>query len=265
MAKEYRQNSLKGLNELTKVGRDLLKQTNPSYTHRDYAKWVDWVAEWIDNLAPNSGLSAEWSGLGDSGLVVGRHYYDDVGSWMSFKDLVNSRLVWLGKLGQSITASRSKISAKSNALITNKVFLVHGHNEAVREKVARFIEKLKLEPIILHEQPNKGRTIIEKFIDYSDVSFSIILLTGDDRGGTSSSTYEEQKLRARQNVIFELGFFVGRLGREKACALYEEGVEIPSDYQGVIFIKLDKPGAWKMLLAKEMKEAELPFDMNDAI
>jgi len=143
-----------------------------------------------------------------------------------------------------------------------KIFLVHGHDEGTREAAARFLEKLELEPLILHEQPNKGKTIIEKFVDHSDVSFAIVLLTADDRGGPFSEPYETQRPRARQNVIFELGFFLGKLGRDKVCALYHEGVEIPSDYQGVLFVKLDKVGAWKSLLAREMKEVGLPVDMN---
>jgi predicted nucleotide-binding protein len=148
---------------------------------------------------------------------------------------------------------------------TRDLFVVHGRNEACRETVARFLEKLKLHPIILHEQPNKGRTIIEKFVDYSDVSFAVVLLTADDRGGLSDTPFEKQEPRARQNVILELGFFLGRLGRDRVCALYEDGIEIPSDYDGVIFIPFDKAGAWRMLLAREIKEARLPIDLNDAI
>lgn len=146
-----------------------------------------------------------------------------------------------------------------------KVFIVHGQNESIRESVARFLEKLELEPIILHEQPNKGRTIIEKFLAYSDVSFAVVLLTADDRGGSFSGSYEQQKPRARQNVIFELGFFLGTIGRNRVCVIYEEGVEILSDYQGVLFIKMDKGSSWKFSLAKEMKEAGLQFNKDNIL
>jgi len=114
----------------------------------------------------------------------------------------------------------------------------------------------------LREQPNHGQTIIEKFIEYSDVGFTVVLLAADDRGGLLDQIYEEQKLRARQNVIFELGFFIGKLGRERVCALYEEGVEIPSDYQGVAFVPLDTKQAWRFELAKEMKISGLQVDLN---
>lgn len=143
-----------------------------------------------------------------------------------------------------------------------KVFVVHGRNEVMRETTARFLEKLLLEPIILHEKPNQGRTIIEKFTDYADVGFAVILLTGDDRGGLADLPYDKQQLRARQNVILELGYFLGRLDRQKVCALYEEGVEVPSDYDGVLFLKLDQRGAWKFELAREIKAAGIYVDMN---
>jgi predicted nucleotide-binding protein len=144
----------------------------------------------------------------------------------------------------------------------DEIFLVHGQNEKFRESVARFLEKLDLSVTILHEKPNKGRTIIEKFSDYSNVGFAVVLLTADDRGGARDRPYEEQQLRARQNVLLELGFFLGSLGRGKVCALCEDGVEIPSDYHGVLFVPLDKEGAWRLRLAREIKEAGIPLDMN---
>ena len=144
----------------------------------------------------------------------------------------------------------------------NEIFLVHGQNEESREKVARFLERLDLSVTILHEKPNKGRTIIEKFSDYSNVGFAVVLLTADDKGGPKDKPYEEQQLRARQNVLLELGFFLGSLGRGKVSALCEDGVEIPSDYHGVLFVPLDKGDTWSLRLAREIKEAGIPLDMN---
>jgi predicted nucleotide-binding protein len=144
---------------------------------------------------------------------------------------------------------------------SNKIFIVHGHNQGVKEAVARFIEKLDLEAVILHEKPNKGRTIIEKFSDYSDVHFAIVLLTADDLGKEKNSS-EELEPRARQNVIFELGYFIGKLSRSRVCALYEEGVDIPSDYQGVIFIPIDKQERWKSDIVRELLAAGFNVDAN---
>lgn len=153
----------------------------------------------------------------------------------------------------------------SSADADNKVFVVHGHDEATKEKVARFLEKLKLEAVILHEQPNKGRTVIEKFTDYADVSFAVVLMTGDDVGGVKGTPPKELTPRARQNVVLELGYFLARLGRGHVCALFEPGVEIPSDYSGVLYLPLDDAGAWKLQLAREVKAAGIQVDLNDAV
>ena len=144
----------------------------------------------------------------------------------------------------------------------HRVFSVHGHNEATLHSCARFIEKLNLPLTVLREEPNQGRTIIEKFLDYSDAGFAVVLLTADDRGGRHDQPYAEQLPRARQNVIFELGFFIGKIGRDRVCALYTEGVEIPSDYQGVLYVKLDQEGAWKNKIATEFVEANLPIKIE---
>ena len=152
----------------------------------------------------------------------------------------------------------------SSSLQSRKVFIVHGHDEAAKESVARFLEKLKLEPIILHEQPNSGRTLIEKFEVYADVGFAVVLLTPDDVGASASeaSNPASMKPRARQNVILELGYFIGRLSRRRVCALYKHGVEIPSDYEGVVYIELDPAGAWHVKLAQELAEAGVPISLE---
>jgi len=146
----------------------------------------------------------------------------------------------------------------------NKVFLVHGHDESARESTARFLEKLGLEPIILHEQPNAGRTIIEKVEKYAEVAFAVVLLTPDDVGGSASDP-QALNSRARQNVILELGYFIGRLGRAHVAALLKGDVEKPSDYDGVVYIVMDTGGAWKIQLARELKTAGLNIDLYEAM
>lgn len=144
---------------------------------------------------------------------------------------------------------------------SRKVFVVHGHDTETKESTARFLERLGLEPIILHEQASGGRTIIEKFEVYSeDVAFAVVLLTPDDVGAAVDNPSNLRK-RARQNVIMELGYFMGRLGRTRVCALYKGDVELPSDIQGVLYIEFDEPGAWKTKLAQEFVEAKISFDL----
>jgi predicted nucleotide-binding protein len=140
-----------------------------------------------------------------------------------------------------------------------RVFIVHGHDEAAREGVARFLEKIGLEAIILQEQPNRGRTIIEKFVDCAqEVGFAVVLLTPDDLGG--EATADAQKSRARLNAVFELGYFVGSLGRGRACLLRKGEVEIPSDLYGVVYTTMDFGNGWKIELARELKDAGFEFD-----
>jgi predicted nucleotide-binding protein len=134
---------------------------------------------------------------------------------------------------------------------------------AGKKAVARFVSTLGLDPIILHEQPNQGRTLIEKFEAHAEVSFAVVILTGDDSCGPAHS--ESPRPRARQNVVFELGYFVGRLGRKRVCTLYEEGVEVPSDFSGIVYVPLDAAGAWRPLLARELKAAGFQVDMNRAL
>lgn len=179
----------------------------------------------------------------------------------------------INKLGGLVELLQTEIQLEQDAPATiipeiihgHRLFLVHGHNDGILHEVARFLENLRQDIIILREQPNQGKTIIEKFETYADVGFAVVLLTDDDRGGARELEYEKQQFRARQNVIFELGYFIGRLGRNRVCALYMDGVEIPSDYKGVLFVPLDDHGAWRLSLAKELKAAGLPIDMNLAL
>jgi predicted nucleotide-binding protein len=142
-----------------------------------------------------------------------------------------------------------------------KVFIVHGHDTAAKESIARFIEKIGLVPIILHEQPNIGRTIIEKFERFSDVNYAIVLFTPDDEAYPVGQE-NIKKRRARQNVVLELGYFIGKLGRKRVCALYVEGTEMPSDFQGILYIKLDNEGGWKVNLAQELLEGGMMVNLK---
>jgi predicted nucleotide-binding protein len=116
----------------------------------------------------------------------------------------------------------------------------------------------------LHEQASGGRTIIEKLERNSDVDFAVVLLTPDDVGAKATAT-DALQARARQNVVLELGYFVGRLDRSRVCALYKGEIELPSELLGVVYIPLDEGGAWRVLLAKELREAGFNVDLNAAL
>jgi predicted nucleotide-binding protein len=143
---------------------------------------------------------------------------------------------------------------------SNKVFIVHGHNNEVKERTARFIHRLGFEPIILHEQASGGSTtIIEKILEYSDTTdFAIVLYTADDVGGIKETEHSALKPRARQNVVFEHGLLIGKLGRENVVPLVADDIEIPNDISGVVYVRDD----WQKTIAKEMKKAGYEIDFN---
>jgi predicted nucleotide-binding protein len=146
--------------------------------------------------------------------------------------------------------------------LSRKVFIVHGHEGEPREAVAGFLRKIDFAPVILREQTNQGRTIVEKFEDHADVDFAVVLLTPDDVGGPKGGQLQS---RARQNVVLELGYFIGKLGRENVCAIKSGDLEIPSDIFGVIWTDFDNRGAWKAALARELEDAGHTIDWNKAM
>lgn len=145
----------------------------------------------------------------------------------------------------------------------NKIFIVHGHNELLLTKVARFIELLGYEPVILHEQANKGMTIIEKIEANSDVGFAIVLYTVDDKGNTVANADKGiLNDRARQNVIFEHGYLIAKLTRSHVVPLMGGRVEIPSDISGVVYVE---NANWQLEIGKEMAAAGYKVDFNKVI
>lgn len=212
--------------------------------------------------------------------------YDDAGTFLGlysgpqtpdeeiteFKERAAEKIQNLINLKNKIALIKSDIEkpavsivekSKEKEVSSKDIFIVHGHNDTIKINVARTLEKLDINAIILNEKPNSGKTIIEKFEKYSNVGFAIILLTKDDFG--KDKTDENLMGRARQNVILELGYFIGKLGRSRVCPLYELGVELPSDLHGLVYVELDKNEAWKMKLAKELRAAGYNVDANKLI
>lgn len=161
---------------------------------------------------------------------------------------------------QEVTNTKGNIISENSS----NVFIVHGHDEQAKESSARFVEKLGLNAIILHEQANEGKTIIEKLEKHTDAAYALVLFTPDDVGACSE-TPDNLQPRARQNVLVELGYMAAKIGRDKVCVLRKGNVEIPSDFLGVLYIDIDAVGAWRLTLAKELKVAGLEVDLNKAM
>ena len=171
----------------------------------------------------------------------------------------NNGMVCIGDNNSNNIVVRSK--KKKVIKEKNKVFIVHGHDDKVKSEVARFIEKMGFEPIILNEQASDWMTIIEKIEKYSNVGFGIVLYTPCDVGYAKNKE-NEKKARARQNVIFEHGYLISKLGRKNVCALIKGDVEIPNDISGIVYIRLDNNEQWEISLAKEMKSSGYEIDFN---
>jgi predicted nucleotide-binding protein len=158
-------------------------------------------------------------------------------------------------------------AATSEAVSTNRIFIVHGHDSEMKEAVARTLSLLGLQPIILHEQVTEGNTIIEKFEKHADAGFAVVLLSPDDMAYSKAAGPRSAKPRARQNVILELGYFAAKLTRSGVFCLYRDSsnLELPSDIAGVVYNIYDKAGRWQFELVKELKAAGYDVDANKII
>lgn len=140
-----------------------------------------------------------------------------------------------------LSETKSQSSSPANS---NKIFIVHGHDQTLKIDLERFVREIGLIPVVLHREADEGATIIEKFEKHSDVGFAFIILTPDEMSYTVDQSELPEKnrkieLRARPNVIFEFGYFVGKLGRNRVCCLHKGNVELPSDIDGLVYKKVE--------------------------
>ena len=259
------------------------------FKYTDYTKWRSRVINYIDSQDPYMGIKVkelfkqfeiEYTTSAFS-EVIGQLYValDRINKYSSSQEStlseIKSQHAANGNSNNSIdskpdttvesynqgkngkTSNSSQAKKQSNK---TRVFIVHGHDKLLLSETEKFVMKLGFEPIILKDKPSKGMTIIEKFEEYSDVDFAIVLYTACDEGGQIHKN--ELKPRARQNVVFEHGYFISELGRNKVCALVQKGVEIPGDYSGVVYIQYDDNGKWRYDVAKEMQEVMPGVDLN---
>ena len=174
---------------------------------------------------------------------------------MSYLDSLVSDDAFWSEVSQTMTLAEDKN-------MKEKIFIVHGHDETALLAVDSTLRRLDFEPIILREQASGGSAILGKIESYSDVKYAVVLYTECDIGRDKNAKPEDDKFRARQNVVFEHGYLIGKLGREKVCALVKGEIEKPGDIDGVVYIPMDDSGAWKIALVKELRAAGLPADAN---
>lgn len=256
-----------------KIGFNILNDSSAIKNDTDlktqqnkYYAWDSYNTDLLKKILTTPDISEEYS-RGKLVYILGRNesIYDRIKEHREDVDNKIQRLQnILGRL-ELFTQDNTQVDTQavrpSNGTSTKskRIFIVHGHDDAARESVARFITNLGLEPIILHEVASSGKTIIEKIESYSDVCFAIVLLTPDDVGHKNEPG-ANQKPRARQNVIFELGYFAAKLQRKNVVAMVKDDVEKPSDVDGVIYIPLDQHDGWKIKLSRELMAAGIEID-----
>lgn len=248
------------------LNRQIISDEELQHERAEYYKWSSYNKELLLTMFSNSVLADEYSwfvgiaSAGGSRPILSEEIKDlrkDILEKIRRLDSIKERIP-LFQEDTTIQQIGKGDGAKMNQ--NNSVFIVHGHDEAFKQSVARVIERLGLEAIILHERPNAGLTVIEKLESYSNVGFALVLLSPDDEGKSIRET--NLKPRARQNVIAELGYFVGKLGRKNVCPLYKEGVDIPSDFSGVLYVPYDDAGQWRFSLLSELRAAGYSVDAN---
>lgn len=243
----------------TKLGRISVKD----HSFRDFLTWKAGIQPLLQEVCPKQ--VKEFDQFFDVLLIGNVLYEGDEGA----RDL-RTRLIAF--INSAIDVAEHKYSKgtprPSKALAQEEqdrrnVFVVHGHDEAIKQSVARVLEKLELSPIILHEQADGGKTIIEKFEkNASEVGFAIVLMSPDDQGYSKAEGAKKAKPRARQNVVMELGYFIGKLGRDKVMVLKRGDVEEPSDINGVVYTLFDDHDGWQQKLVRELRAAGYTVDAN---
>lgn len=255
-------------------GNELLVEAEAISSPQEYESWGLKRSRWqsLTITVLDTVFSGEASTEFDNatrmwGAVVGVPWRTDLRQdWERVRDGMNA----LTSLQERLDYFDQDEGVVDRGVVTDQsvrtVFLVHGHDENRRLQVSTLLEQTGPYPVtVLHEQPNGGKTLIEKLETHAWPSgYAVVLLTGDDVGVEASASTATTALRsrARQNVVFELGFFVAALGRDRVCALHEEGVELPSDYQGVAYVRLDASRTWQVQLLRELRHAGLDYDMN---
>ena len=216
-----------------KAERFLIKKYgNGSYEHKRFTQTYFSVGLYMPNTPQSSHIKTCQQGLRETEAIFQTY----------LQEMIE------GEIAETVVTQSINFS---------RIFIVHGHDGELKQAVARIIEKLGIEAIILSEQANQGKTIIEKFEDYSDVGGAICLFTADDHGRSEKTGIEFS--RARQNVVFETGYFIGKLGRNHIVILADDGIEMPSDLSGIVYTNTSN---WQLDLIKELKAMGYAIDLN---
>ena len=231
--------------------KTLAKDKVSSHSIKELEEWfpeASKVLESITSSAVTSVTRARYQEFAER-IPQMRRMYEVIRGYITTK-LTYYQQVLKMVMKAEVTIDKMLMSTKK------RVFVVHGHNGEIKQAVARLLEKQGIQPIILHEQANQGSTIIEKIERNSEVGCAICLFTADDTGGTKGGSLQ---VRARQNVVFESGYFIGRLGRENVIILADQDIEMPSDLQGVVYTSVHN---WQISVLNDLRAMGFDVDYN---
>jgi len=210
------------------------KYGHPCALTPEYAAWKTRVEHVLLSLFGKSSAMYETFRRGDAVRLIGN----------AAEKFAQAQGLFLGSLQAALDTLKFDPSAGAledpPSALSRKVFVVHGRDEKLKNQVEIFLGEIGLEPIVLHRKADEGMTVIEKFEKHSDVGYAFILLTPDDVAYPTSDDAKpdhdrKKENRARQNVLFEFGYFVAKLGRNRTCCIYKEGVTIPTDLSGLVY------------------------------
>ncbi len=264
------------LQERIDIGSNLLSETIKNGSDyekikKEYNSWHDYNLELLKQSFnfPDNEYRNDYERVGSYiGLFLSGNY-DLASEIENFTEKFNSKVAFLKNLHKKVLLLKSNVEdqkhfeTEGSKIGKTHVFIVHGHDDLIKNETARFIEHLELEAIILHEQASSGMTVIEKIEKYSNLAaFAIVLYTPCDVGSKKGKE-NESKSRARQNVVFEHGFLMGKIGRENVAAMVKGDIEVPNDISGVVYIAIEND--WKLALAKELRKSGYQIDMNKVV
>jgi predicted nucleotide-binding protein len=224
----------------------------PNAFKPDWVRWVTRVNGAVDALCGKDSAPARMVGAANCVSVLGNgddKFENAKGHYLGALETVHG-ILEKDTFGELLKSDR----AIAGQDLSNRVFVVHGRDDLAKNELERLLREMGLDPVVLHRQPDGGKTVIEKFEQHADVGFAFILLTPDEYAYLAEehekpSHERTVEARARPNVIFEFGYFIGRLGRERTCCLYRGDVQLPSDLSGIIYKRFERSpeeAAWSI-------------------
>lgn len=249
------------------LNRPIANQSGLDDLKHDFGRWSSYNESLLQKIFEDQSIVDEYCMTGPVIVLPHRsirlyveekqkHISASINNLVSIRERLE---LYEGATNQAVNAEQ-----KEKELPNRKVFVVHGHDKGKRLAVEKFLEKLKLMPIVLQDQPGGSKALIEELVKHGDVAAALVIYTPDDEGRLAQGNHDLES-RARENVVLELGYFIGRIGRDNVFVLLAHGIDLPSDFKGVRYTLIDDTDGWQMTTARNLKDSGLDIDVNDLL